>query len=59
MKGRRAVFVATMVSLLGICTRLPPWTTVTLLSHGQVSGRIWLVQTELANAMSTVGVNSV
>ena len=51
--------VATVVSPLSMRTHFPPRTTATLLSHGQVSGRKWLVQPELATAKSTGGVNSV
>ena len=51
--------VATMVSPLGIRTRLPPWTTATLLLHGQVAGRKWLVQPELATSNYTGGFTSV
>ena len=57
-KGSRAVCIATMVSPLGIRTHFPPCTTETLLFHGQVAGRKWLVQTELATESSTGGVTS-
>ena len=53
------MYVATMVYPLGMRTRLPPWTTATLLSHEQVDGRKWLVQPESATAKSSGGVNSV
>ena len=36
-KGSRAVCVVTVVYPFGMCTRFPPWTTVTLLSYGQVA----------------------
>ena len=51
--------VVTKVYPLGMRTRLPLWTTATLLSHVQVAGRKWLVQPESATANSTGGVNSV
>ena len=51
--------VATMVSPLGMRTRFPPCTTETLLLHGQVAGRKWLVQPESATNNYTGGVTSV
>ena len=48
-----------MVSPLGMRTQFTPWTTATLLSHGQVAGRKWILQPESATAKSTGGVTSV
>ena len=53
------MFVATIVSPLGMRKHFPPWTTETLLSHEQVAERKWLVQPESATANSTSGVTSV
>ena len=58
-KGSRAVCVATMVYPLYIRTRFSPWTTETLLSHGKVAGRKWLVQPESATANYIGRVTSV
>ena len=58
-KGSRAVCIATMVSPLGMRTIFPPCNTATLLPHGQVDGRKWLVQPESATVNSTGGVTSV
>ena len=51
--------VATMVSPLGMRTRLSPWNNATLLLNGQISGRKWLVQPESETIKYTGGVNIV
>ena len=53
------MYVANMVSPFGMRTRFPPSSTASLLSHGKVAGRKWLVQPESATASSTDGVTSV
>ena len=58
-KGSKAVCVATMVSPLGMHTQFLPWTTSTLLLHGQVAGRKWIVQPESATENYTGGVTTV
>ena len=57
-EGIRAVCVATMVYPFGMRKRFPPWTTATLLSHGQVARKKWLVQPESETAKYTGGVTS-
>ena len=48
-----------MVSPFGMHTPFPPCNTATLLSHGQIVGRKWLVQPELETASSKGGFTSV
>ena len=54
--GSRAVYVATMVSPLGMHTRFLPYETETFSLHGEVVGRKWLVQPDSATASSKDGV---
>ena len=48
-----------MVSPFAMRTRFTPCNTATLLSHGQVAGRKWLVQPDSATASSKGGFTSV
>ena len=48
--------VATMVSPFGMRTRFLTCITATLLSHGQVAGRKWIVHPESATASNKGGV---
>ena len=51
--------IATMVSPFGMRTFFPPCNTATLLSHGQIAGRKWIVHPDSETASYKGGVASV